>query len=82
MSTRGTTTTMDSTLIDVETHVYDDRGGVQSEVVISIFSIEFIVVVDKPFRVKKRGVEVSEELRAPRVFWRKRGDTQPRGQLA
>lgn len=73
---------MDSTLIDVETRAYDDRGGVQSEVIISVFSIEFIVVVDKPFRIKKRGVEVSEQLQTPRVFWRKRGDTQPRGQLA
>lgn len=74
---------MDSTSIDVETHVYDDRRGVQSEVVISVLdSIEFIVVNDKPFRVKKKGVVVSETPKPPRVFWRHPGDTQPRGRLA
>lgn len=72
---------VDPSDFSVETFVYDDRGGVMSEVVISYSDIELVIVQDKPFRVKKKGVEVLEEQREPRVFWRRPIDKEPRGQL-
>lgn len=51
----------------VEYELYDDGGKTDSEVIIALDSIEFVVTADKL---------------GQRVFWRRPGETGPRGQLA
>lgn len=63
---------MDPTDVTVQTYSYDDLGGVDAEVVIYLPDLELVVVHDK----------VYEQPKDPRVFWRRPGDVQPRGQLA